>query len=94
MNRMNTPRAVTILILLLSKRALTCILSSPYPLDHLRYTTVAGTVLRRTRPSTKLVIHHCNDCRGVEIDEGRSYGGSFGMIIQGRQLRPLLLVPS
>jgi hypothetical protein len=66
----------------------------PYMLDHLRYTTVASTVLLRTRPSTKIVTHHCTDCRSVEIDGGRSYRGSSGMIIQGRQLRPLLLVPS
>jgi hypothetical protein len=66
----------------------------PYSLDHLRYTTIASTVLLRTRPSTKIAIHHCIDCRSVEIDGGRSYRGSSGMIIQGRQLRPLLLVPS
>jgi hypothetical protein len=89
--RINTPRTICDTYSYTRQTSTYLYNIKPYSLDHLRYTMVTSSMLLRTRPSTKIAIYHC---RVAEIDGGRSYKGPFGMIIQGRQLRPLLLVPS
>jgi hypothetical protein len=65
-------------------------ISEPYLHDHLRYTTIASNMLLRTRPQSKIAVHHC---RSVVIDEETPIGDYLGRSYRAEQLRPLLLVP-
>jgi hypothetical protein len=69
----------------------TCLyIFEPYLHDHLRYTTIASNMLLRTRPQSKIAIHHCPS---VVIDERAPVGDLSGRSYRAEQLRPLLLVP-